>query len=59
MKLAGLLMLLAGWAIILAAIALLRAATPRAVFVLASFAVELLGLVLLFRSHCVSREERK
>ena len=56
MKLAGFLLLLAGWVIVLSALELLGPATPRAVFVLAGFAVEVLGLALAFRAHAVQPE---
>ena len=51
MKLAGILFLLAGWAIILSALDLLRSSTALIAFVLAGVAVELIGLFFLFRSH--------
>ncbi len=57
MKLIGFLLLLAGWVIILAAVAILRVAGPRAGFVLAGFGVEILGLILVFRSHLLRRKE--
>jgi hypothetical protein len=50
-KLAGFLLLLAGWAIVLAAVVLLVPASPRNGFVLAGFGVEVMGLVLVVRSH--------
>ena len=53
MKLAGLLLLVAGWAIVVFAVALLPSAGVRAGFVLAGVAVELLGLGLAVRSHLV------
>jgi hypothetical protein len=54
MKLLGFFLLLAGWGIVLAAVALLPA-TPVALtsFVLAGIGVELLGLLLALRSHAV------
>jgi hypothetical protein len=58
MKLAGLFLLVAGWIIALAAVALFPSATPRAWFVLAGVAVELLGLALVFHSHLELRKER-
>jgi hypothetical protein len=58
MKLAGLLLLLAGWGIALAAVALLSSALPRTGFVLAGVGVEALGLILVIRSHLVLRGER-
>ena len=51
MKMAGLLLLVAGWLLVLAAIVMLRAAAPRAAFVLAGVAVQGLALVLAFRAH--------
>ena len=57
MKLAGLLLLLAGWAIVVSAVALLPPAGPRAAFVLAGVAVELFGLGLAVRSHLVLEAE--
>jgi hypothetical protein len=53
MKLAGFLLLLAGWGIVIAACILLTPATARSLFLLAGLGVELLGLVLVFRSHIV------
>jgi hypothetical protein len=60
MKLAGFLLLLTGWGIVLAALVLLNvnAAAVRACFVLAAVAVEILGLVLVIRSHILWRAER-
>ena len=58
MRLVGFLLLLAGWGIVLAAIAMLMPDVPRAAFVLAGVAVELLGLALLGRSHLLAREEK-
>ncbi len=55
MKLAGFLLLLAGWAIVLTAVALLRSDSSRTGFVLAGVAVELLGLGLAVRAHLVLR----
>ena len=46
-------MLVAGWAIVVAAVALLPSAGARAVFVLAGMVVELLGLALAVRAHLV------
>ncbi len=53
MKLAGFLLLLAGWAIVVAAVVLLASALPRTGFVLAGIGVEVLGLVLVVRYHLV------
>jgi hypothetical protein len=51
MKLAGLLLLPAGWLLVICALVLLAAPAPRGVFVSAGVAVEILGLVLLVRAH--------
>ena len=53
MRIAGLLLLLAGWFLVLSALVLLRAPWPQALFVLAGVGVEALALVLLFRSHVI------
>ena len=60
MKLAGFLLLLAGWGIVLTAVVLLGSAGPRAAFVLAGVGVEALGLIIVIRSHLVAaRGERE
>jgi hypothetical protein len=59
MRLTGFLFLLAGWLIVLAAVALLATALPRAVFVLAGLGVEVLGLIFVVRSHLAQRGERE
>jgi hypothetical protein len=59
MKLLGFLLLSAGWGIVLAAVALLSSALPRAGFVLAGIGVEVLGLVLVIRSHPIPRGEEE
>jgi hypothetical protein len=51
MRLAGFLLLLAGWALIVTALAILHPSAPRTAFVLAGFGVEILGLVLAARAH--------
>jgi hypothetical protein len=53
MKIAGFLLLTAGWAIAIAAIALLPSPGARVGFVLAGVAVELFGLALAVRAHLV------
>jgi hypothetical protein len=54
MKLLGFFLLLSGWGIVVAAIALLAPTAPALVlFVLAGTGVELLGLLLVVRSHAV------
>jgi hypothetical protein len=57
MKLAGFLLLVAGWAIAVVAIGLLPAAAARSAFALSGVAVELLGLALAVRSHLVLEAE--
>ncbi len=58
MKLAGLLLLPAGWAIVLAAIVLLPPVSARSGFVLAGVAVEIVGLVVVTRAHIPHIESR-
>ena len=59
MKIFGFLLLLSGWTIVLAALALLPPGAVRAAFSLAGMAVEVIGLVLCGRSHPLLREERE
>ena len=59
MKAVGFLMLLAGWFLVVAAIVLFAAPPLQATFVLAGIAVETLGLILVFRSHLIPREEKR
>lgn len=59
MKLAGLLLLLAGWGIVISAVVLLPSPIGRAGFALAGTAVELLGLTLMVNSHQVLSAERE
>jgi hypothetical protein len=56
-KLAGFFLLLAGWAIVLTALALLPSALPRVVFVAAGVGVEILGFALVARSHPAHPQE--
>jgi hypothetical protein len=58
MKVAGFLLLLAGWILVLAAIALLSAPGPRGAFLVAGLSVEALGLVLVARAHLTPKEDR-
>ena len=58
MKLAGFLLLLAGWIIVLFAVSLLPTLGQRAGFVLAGAGVEAGGLVLVVRSHLAFSGER-
>ena len=57
MKLAGFFLLLSGWMIVLAAVALL-ASSARTGFVFAGIGVELVGVVLVTRSHLVLGGEK-
>ena len=55
MRLFGFLLLLAGWGIVLAALALLAADAPRIAFILAGVGVEIVGFVLVIRAHPLPR----
>jgi hypothetical protein len=57
MKIAGFLLLLSGWVLALAAIALLGASGTRAAFLMAGIGVEVLGLVLVARSHLTPKRD--
>lgn len=59
MKLAGFLLLLAGWIIVAAAVILLLPANAKAVFVLAGVAVEIMGLILVIRSNPLAAGEKE
>jgi hypothetical protein len=58
MRFLGFILLVAGWLLVLAAIVILAAPVPRAVFVCVGLAIEILGLVFVFRSHSIPREEK-
>lgn len=58
MKLAGFMLLLAGWGIVLAAVALLVPSVSQTAFALAGMGVEILGLALVIRAHLFARMER-
>ena len=58
MRISGFLLLLAGWAIDLTAVAILKAVTQQTIFVLAGTAVQLLGMGLVVRSHLIPRGDR-
>jgi len=51
MKAAGLLLLCAGFAIVLSALVLLGAGGSRISFLLAGIAVQIVGLAVAFRAH--------
>jgi type III secretory pathway component EscV len=55
MKIAGFLLLLSGWGIVVAALALLRG-SPLTTFIFLGIAVEILGLVLIARAHLPASE---
>ena len=59
MKLAGFLLLPAGWIIVLAAVVLLASSPSRSAFALAGVAVEILGLTLVFRAHLIPGGDEK
>jgi len=56
MKLGGFLLLLSGWGIVVAALALLHGAA-LAPFILAGLATELVGLVMVGRAHLSGGED--
>lgn len=56
MRVAGMLLLLAGWGIILSALVLLSPAATRIIFLVAGLGVEALGLVLALRSQSEMEE---
>jgi hypothetical protein len=55
MKITGLLMMPAGWFIVLTALVLLRAFLAQRLFIAAGVGVEIMGLVLLTRAHLVAK----
>ncbi len=59
MKLAGFLLLLAGWLIVVAAVVLLIPANARAIFVAAGVGVEIIGLTLVIRSNPLASREKE
>ena len=59
MRLAGFLLMPAGWFLVLAALALLPSDPARAAFVFAGLGVEAVGLVVVLRSFAPPREDRK
>jgi hypothetical protein len=58
MRLAGFLLLLAGWGIVLSAVVLLKSPVARSAFAISGVGVEVMGLALVIRSHMVPRRER-
>jgi hypothetical protein len=59
MKVAGFLLLLAGWGLVLSALVLLASEVPRTAFALTGVGVEALGLTLVVRAHLIPRQERR
>jgi hypothetical protein len=59
LKLAGFFLLVAGWALMIAALVLLPPRIARGVFVCVALAVEIAGLGLLVRSHMRLGDARK
>jgi hypothetical protein len=59
MKLLGLLLLVSGWGLVLAALEMLTAPSMLTGFVLAGAGVEVLGLSLTIRSHLPNREDTR
>jgi len=59
MKIAGFFLLLAGGALVLTAVALLALSLPRTGFVLAGVSVEVIGIVLVARSHLLEQGDRR
>jgi NADH:ubiquinone oxidoreductase subunit 4 (subunit M) len=57
-KLFGFLLLLAGWALVLCALALLPSAGPRVAFIVAGMGVEIVGLVIVIHAHAPFRGAR-
>lgn len=59
MKLAGFLLLVTGWGIVLSALVLLASPPLRSAFVLAGITIEVLGLTFAARAHSFPREQRE
>jgi hypothetical protein len=59
MKLAGFLLLPAGWVIVLTAIAILPPGSARGTFLFAGLGVEALGMGLVIRAHIPVIEEKR
>lgn len=55
LKIAGFLLMLAGWTIVVTAVLLLRTPMAKTAFVLAGAAIEILGFVLVARAHLPHR----
>ncbi len=57
MKYAGLLVMPAGFFLVVAAILLFNGSTPRTAFVLCGLAIECMGLTVAVRGHMAARGE--
>ncbi|HEY0760479.1 MAG TPA: hypothetical protein VGD59_14605 [Acidisarcina sp.] len=57
MRIAGLMLLMAGWALVVLALILLPATAARSAFLGAGFAVEMIGLVLAMRRQLPPSED--
>ena len=55
MKITGLLMMPAGWFLVLTALVLLRAFLAQSLFVVAGIGVEIMGLILFTRAHLIPK----
>jgi membrane-bound ClpP family serine protease len=58
LKPAGFLLLIVGWILVLSAVQMLKAGAAQGAFVAAGIAVEILGFVLVVRSHLAPKPER-
>ncbi len=58
LRIAGLLLMLAGWMLVLSALILLPATSARSAFLVAGFVVDLIGLGLAMRPPPAPLEER-
>lgn len=58
MKLAGFLLMLAGWLIALCAVAILRALPAQTAFAVAGVGIEVLGFVFVARNHFPKRRAK-
>jgi hypothetical protein len=58
LRIAGILLMVAGWILLLAAVIMLNSLPARTSFAMAGLGVEILGLVLLARTHIPRRKKR-
>jgi membrane-bound ClpP family serine protease len=57
LRIAGILLMVAGWILMLASVIMLAALPARTSFAVAGLAVEILGFVLLARTHVPKRKK--